>query len=84
MKNRVPTFEEFVNENEVNEIKANTSKLFNWWWGDDSSAKEQVKKTKELTDEQLLQLLDSDWTKSCGPQKIQYELLKKEKEHRKI
>jgi hypothetical protein len=72
--------------NDLKEITANTSKLFNWFW-DASPAKDIARRVSNLNDEDLLSLYDeSEDLKRNGrlnnPRQIQLALLKKEIDRR--
>jgi hypothetical protein len=72
--------------NDVKEITANTSKLFNWFW-DASPAKDIAKRVSQLNDKDLLSLYDAaEDLKRNGrlrnPRQIQLALLKKEIDRR--
>lgn len=71
---------------DLEEIKANTSKLFNWFW-EPSSAKDIARRISDLDDEGLLSLYDeAEDLKRNGrlrnPRQIQLALLKKEIDRR--
>jgi hypothetical protein len=62
-------------------MKANTSKLFNWFW-EFSSAKDIARRISDLDDESVLRLYDEEQDSKRGnslknPRQIQLALLKK-------
>lgn len=60
----------------MDEVTSNTPKAFKWFWGTD--AKEIAKRIQALSDKDLKTLVDTDWSKSGGPQKIQKQFLDRE------
>ena len=81
-ENKLTSNSKLNESNDVKEIKANTSKLFNWFW-EFSPAKDIAKRVSELNDEDLLSLYDeAEDLKRNGrlnnPRQIQLALLKKE------
>ena len=57
-------------------MKANTSKLFNWFWG--TSTKQICKNVQEYTIDELMLLFRNANEKAGGPQKIQNRFIVKE------
>jgi len=85
-ENKLTSNSKLNESNDVKEIKANTSKLFNWFW-DASPAKDIARRVSNLNDEDLLSLYDeADDLKRNGrlnnPRQIQLALLKKEIDRR--
>lgn len=74
---------QIIKEEIIKEIKSNTSKTFNWFWSipwDPSSAKDLQRKIREMSDEDLILLLNNEPipSKLNNPRKIQIALLHKE------
>jgi len=70
-----------LNENQtLNEIKSNTSKMFNWFWGKHESAKETQHRIRDYSDNVLLSLFKNKPSNITpkSPSSIQQELLRKE------
>jgi hypothetical protein len=81
-ENKLTSNSKLNESSDVKEIKANTSKLFNWFW-DASPAKDIARRVSDLNDEDLLSLYDeAEDLKRNGrlnnPRQIQLALLKKE------
>ena len=64
----------------LNEVKSNTSKLFNWFWGEHESAKEIQRRIREYSDDVLLSLFKNKPSNITpkSPSSVQQELLRKE------
>ena len=64
----------------LNEIKSNTSKIFNWFWGEHESAKEIQRRIREYSDDVLLRLFKNKPSNITpkSPASVQQELLRKE------
>jgi hypothetical protein len=75
---------EVLNEDKIEEVTPNTSKLYNKFWGDFESAKEINKRIKDMDDNELLKIYNNEPVsdKLNSPRKIQVALIKKEIDRR--